>query len=92
MGTISNRLTKGDCLAIERTKLANQRTGLAYVRTALMMCVTGVTVLKFFAEDQLLRIAGAVTLLLALVVLILGALIYLKEASRLKNNHPKSKG
>lgn len=39
-----------DELALDRTRLANERTLLAYARTAIMLFVTGGTLLKLFGE------------------------------------------
>jgi uncharacterized membrane protein YidH (DUF202 family) len=39
-----------DYLALERTRLANERTLLAYTRTALMLFVSGVTLIKVFEQ------------------------------------------
>lgn len=40
----------GDRLAMERTKFANERTFLAYTRTALAMILAGLTFLKIFQD------------------------------------------
>ena len=45
-------------LALERTLLANERTLLAYFRTAIMLAVTGATVLKFYNDKFLLAALG----------------------------------
>lgn len=45
-------------LALLRTDLVNERTLLAYVRTALMIAGTGGTLIKFFGESRDLLIAG----------------------------------
>ncbi len=56
-----------DSLALIRTDLANERTLLAYGRTALMVVATGVSLIKFFPESPLaislgwaLSVAGAI--------------------------------
>ncbi|WP_046314205.1 DUF202 domain-containing protein [Pontibacter korlensis] len=36
---------------MERTKLANERTFLAYMRTAMAMVLAGLTFIKVFEED-----------------------------------------
>jgi putative membrane protein len=46
----SNELILADHLALDRTRLANERTLLAYIRTAFMLVVAGVTALKLFVE------------------------------------------
>lgn len=40
-----------DDLAVVRTRLANERTLLAYVRTSIMLVVSGATAIKFFGES-----------------------------------------
>lgn len=42
--------TRRDHLALVRTDLANERTLLAYGRTALMVAATGLTAVKFFPD------------------------------------------
>jgi putative membrane protein len=39
-----------DHLALDRTRLANERTLLAYIRTAFMLVIAGATALKLFVE------------------------------------------
>jgi putative membrane protein len=39
-----------DQLALDRTRLANERTLLAYIRTAFMLLVAGATALKLFVD------------------------------------------
>lgn len=46
-----------DHLALDRTRLANERTFLAYVRTAIMLLVSGVTIIKLFGAEQRLLLA-----------------------------------
>ncbi len=43
-------LTLRDYLAIDRTALANERTLLGYLRTALALAVVGASALKFLAS------------------------------------------
>jgi putative membrane protein len=47
-----------DVLAIDRTRLANERTLLAWLRTGLMLSVSGVTLIKLFEGLPLLEITG----------------------------------
>ena len=46
-----SRMELRDHLAADRTKLANQRTFLAYVRTSLTVFVVGVTFIQFFGSS-----------------------------------------
>lgn len=68
----ADRLTLRDHLALGRTTLANERTLLGYVRTALAMAVVGASALKFFESHALLVLgwvflaAGVATLLIGL--------------------------
>lgn len=50
--------TLRDDLAVTRTRLANERTLLAYVRTSIMLAASGATVIKFFGEQSLAIAAG----------------------------------
>lgn len=48
----AERLILRDHLALDRTRLANERTLLAYVRTAIMLLVSGVSLIKLFGTEQ----------------------------------------
>lgn len=72
-------------LALLRTELANERTLMAYLRTAVMFAATAVSLMKFF-PDMPNVMAG--TLLLAAIATLLGVTgIYrfLSLRRRLKN-------
>jgi putative membrane protein len=47
-----------DHLAIDRTRLANERTLLAYIRTAFMLLVAGATAVKFVGETRSVVVTG----------------------------------
>jgi putative membrane protein len=47
-----------DHLAYERTAMANERTWLAYLRTAIGFMAAGGSIIKFFAGDLLMQISG----------------------------------
>lgn len=47
-----------DSLAIDRTKLANERTLLAYMRTAMGMVLAGLTFIKLCGDDLFYRAVG----------------------------------
>jgi len=55
-------------LNLVRTDLANERTLLAYGRTGLMVSGTGVTLIKFFADEGILLVVGWIFLVLGLLV------------------------
>lgn len=64
-------LTLNDYLAIDRTILSNERTLLAYGRTALAQVIIGGSCLKFF-DSMVLKVIGLLFLLVALVTMIIG--------------------
>jgi putative membrane protein len=45
-----------DKLAINRTSMANERTLLAYIRTALTIMVLGFTMIRFFDNQEFVTI------------------------------------
>jgi putative membrane protein len=51
-------LTLRDELAIDRTRLANERTFLAYVRTAMMLLIAGGTAIKLFGDAPIAVVVG----------------------------------
>ena len=50
--------TLRDELAMDRTRLANERTFLAYTRTAIMLLLSGVTLMKLFPHDTAMVFLG----------------------------------
>jgi len=70
-------LTLTDYLAIDRTVLANERTLLAYGRTALGMMVVGGTIIKFL-DEWWLHGLGVGFIIAGLAVLGLGWRRYLR--------------
>jgi putative membrane protein len=64
-------------LAIERTKLANENTLLAYVRTGLYFVVAGST-LGELVNTSFWRIAGTPLILIGAVIVIAGVVRYRK--------------
>lgn len=66
-----------ECLAAERTVLANERTFLSFLRTALTLFVAGVTFIRFFGYLEL-EILGWIFIPVSIIILILGALRYKK--------------
>ncbi|MGD2081537.1 MAG: DUF202 domain-containing protein [Chromatiales bacterium] len=67
-----------DVLAIDRTRLANERTLLAWLRTALMLLVSGVTLLKLFEGVRAMEITGAVLIPLAFLTAAIGLRRYVQ--------------
>jgi len=73
-------------LALVRTDLANERTLLAYARTALIVGGTGVSLIEFIAESPLLLGLGWVLVVVGIVVGLIGATRFTRLYHRL---HPK---
>jgi len=85
-------VSRSDQLAEDRTRLANLRTFLAFVRTAIMVFATGITFIKLFSADEALVVIGWLLLPAALVTLIVGFILYLRMNKELKetSNDPVS--
>lgn len=66
-----------DYLAVDRTILSNERTFLAFVRTALTVFAIGISLVKLF-ETSFLHYMGYACIPVAFVVFILGLQKYRK--------------
>ena len=64
-----------DHLATDRTVQANERTLLAYVRTALTMFVAGVSFIRFFNRD-VYTVIGTAFIPLSIIIMLFGAWRY----------------
>jgi putative membrane protein len=85
-----------DHLALERTKLANERTLLSYLRTSLYLFLGGLALLEM-ADIVKVRNLGFVSIFLSVIFLIIGIFRYnqLKKHMKslykpLKNNQEKT--
>lgn len=75
--------TRRDDLALIRTGLANERTLLAYGRTALMIVATGFSLIKFFPESALLWRTGWLLAALGAIVGFTGLVRFVRLNRRL---------
>ena len=73
-----------DLLAIDRTVMANTRTFLAYIRTALTLFIAGVTFIHFF-EPRILFLLGWLFIPVSGVVFLLGAVYYVRMKRSIKD-------
>ena len=73
-------------LAEVRTKQANERTLLAYIRTALTLVVAGLTFIKFF-DNRIIEIIGWVFIPFGLINLILGIIRYRATKDHIEHHH-----
>ncbi|MDH4128901.1 MAG: DUF202 domain-containing protein [Spirochaetota bacterium] len=76
--TDKNKLILRDHLALDRTLLANERTLLAYQRTAIMLLISGVSILKLFEESLGMIIFAYILIPCAIIVGIIGYFRYIK--------------
>lgn len=71
-----------DYLALERTKLANERTLLAYIRSSLYMILGGIAFLQL-KDFEGTRWVGYATLGVSVIILLIGIYRYLQIKYRL---------
>jgi len=79
-----SKSTLSEHLNAARTKLANERTLLAYIRTALTLFVAGVTFIKFF-DNLIVEIIGWVFVPFGIINLILGIVRYRKTKEHIRD-------
>ncbi len=83
-------MEKRDLLAIDRTTLANQRTLLAFIRTGLMVLVSGITFIKLFHSDLFLLVLGYILIPISIAIFIVGLILFFRMKrdikASLKNN------
>ena len=79
-----------DYLALERTRLANERTLFSYIRTALYLTLGGIAFLQM--EDlKNIKWLAPVCFVLSITIFIVGVLKYLSMKKRLKEFHTTSR-
>jgi putative membrane protein len=66
-----------DYLAMERTKLANERTLLSYIRSSLYLLIGGIAVLQL-QDFESIKFVGYIALSLTVVFLVVGLYRFLK--------------
>lgn len=81
-----NQLILRDILAIDRTKLANYRTLLSMVRTALYFEVMGLSVLSLKALDEI-KVFAPLLFLIGLIIAIIGIVNYRKMQSKINASY-----
>ena len=72
-----------DQLAIDRTVLANERTGLSYVRTSLALAAAGGALIHFFNEGWI-KAVGIFLIVAGIGVILLGYIRYRKMDKLIK--------
>ena len=66
-----------DCLALERTNQANERTFLAYARTAVMALFTGISLFKLFPESMAMYVFGWASIISSFILFFWGLKKYI---------------
>lgn len=72
-----------DTLALERTRLANERTLLTYGRTSLYLIVGGVALLKV-EQFENTKALGIIILVLSLLLFLFGVYRYIRLRKKIK--------
>ncbi len=79
-----NNIILRDFLALERTKLANERTLLSYIRASLYLLLGGIALLKL--EDfQQIHFLGYISIGLTIILLIIGIFRYHRLKQKMRN-------
>jgi len=74
-----------DYLALERTRLANERTFLAYFRTAIIFMASGFSILQLETLEDI-RWIGFFLLVLSPLVLVIGVLRMLRVNKKINKS------
>lgn len=81
-----------DYLALERTRLANERTLFSYIRTALYLTLGGIAFLQM-DDFKNIKWLAPICFVLSIVILVTGIIKYILMKRRLKefyySSHPQ---
>lgn len=83
-------LSLRDNLAIDRTRLANERTLLSYSRTGFSLVVTALAIFEFSDKDWA-HLSAWVLIGLGLIIAVIGLLFYLRIRRKLNQPRKASK-
>ncbi len=72
-----------DYLALERTRLANERTLFAYIRTSLYLVLGGIAFLQLQGFEKI-KWLGYLSLVLSIIFLVFGIFKYYQLKNKLK--------
>lgn len=75
-----------DHLALDRTKLANQRTLLSFVRTSLYLVISGIALMKVELLERISWLSYGV-LGVSLIVFVVGVTNYLIFRNKIKSGY-----
>ena len=74
-----------ECLALERTTLANERTFLSYSRTSIMIFITGLSVFEFFQGMIVIYVLGWVAIVISTILFFVGLNKYVRRFGSLSH-------
>ena len=72
-----------DYLALERTRLANERTLFSYIRTALYLTLGGIAFLQM-QDFKNIKWLAPICFVLSIVILVMGIIKYISMKKRLR--------
>ena len=76
-----------DHLALDRTRLANERTLLAYLRTALMLMVAGATAERVMGGSPTVIVTGWLFIVIGVAVGVLGSWRFVAMQRKINGRH-----
>jgi putative membrane protein len=79
-----------DFLALERTRLANERTYFAYIRTSLYLILAGIAFLEFDSFHSIVEIAYLL-FFLSFLLFTFGSVRYFRLNKKIKRFYSKEK-
>ncbi len=83
--TASSESALRDALALDRTRLSNERTFLAYIRTALAFFIAGAGLLHFLFESTPALVLGWMLCGLGAVTILVGGWRFLEVRRRIRD-------
>jgi putative membrane protein len=87
--SLQEKIILRDFLALERTRLANERTLFAYIRTSLYLILTGIAFVQL-KDFQSIKWLGILSLILSVALLIIGIWKYYRLNQHLKKFYKKA--
>lgn len=85
--TNSDQIILRDYLALERTKLANERTLMSYVRASIYLVLAGIAFLRL-ENFEGVKWLGYSSITISILLLIFGLIRFFRFISRLKKYYP----
>jgi len=81
-----NNIILRDVLALDRTKLANSRTLLSFIRTSLYLVVSGLAVMNVKVLEEI-RFTGWILIGASLIALITGVINYFTFKRKIQQHY-----